>query len=123
MKTIIFLLILDDKLREMHGSPTLNEKEMKMLFDSVQEVSERFTTYFIKKSKNKISVDLKDIFARFTNDVITSITFGIECDSLKEPNNKYFLMGTRLVNKLSGIHLFLLNLCPTFFKVHLLQFN
>lgn len=104
----------------MFTSPTFNETEMEMLFNPIQRITERFINYFLNKSKNKISVDLQDIFTRYTNDVIAAITFGVECDSLKEPNNKIFVMGTRLLNKLSGIQDFIFNLYSTFFKVPLL---
>ena len=38
------------------------------------------------------------MFTRYTNDVIATAAFGIECDSLSNPKNEFYEMGRDLTN-------------------------
>ncbi|GLH10658.1 Cytochrome P450 9e2 [Gryllus bimaculatus] len=42
--------------------------------------------------------DMKDFFTRFTNDVIATTAFGIQCDSLRDRQNAFYVMGRDLTN-------------------------
>ena len=41
---------------------------------------------------------MKDLFTRYTNDVIATSAFGIGCDSLKNPKNEFYEMGKDITN-------------------------
>jgi cytochrome P450 family 9 len=41
---------------------------------------------------------MKDLFTRYTNDVIATSAFGIGCDSLNDPKNEFYEMGKDLTN-------------------------
>ena len=41
---------------------------------------------------------MKDLFTRYTNDVIATSAFGIRCDSLKNPKNEFYEMGKDITN-------------------------
>ena len=45
---------------------------------------------------------MKDLFTRYTNDVIATTALGIGCDSLKDPANEFYSMG-KLLTTFSGI--------------------
>jgi hypothetical protein len=47
---------------------------------------------------NLLAVEMKDLFARYSNDVIATSAFGIECDSLKNPKNEFYEMGRNVTN-------------------------
>jgi cytochrome P450 family 9 len=47
---------------------------------------------------NILAVEMKDLFTRYTNDVIATSAFGIQCDSLKSPKNEFYLMGKDVTN-------------------------
>jgi cytochrome P450 family 9 len=47
---------------------------------------------------NIVTVEMKDLFTRYTNDVIATAAFGIECDSLRNPKNEFYGMGRDLTN-------------------------
>jgi cytochrome P450 family 9 len=47
---------------------------------------------------NILAVEMKDLFTRYTNDVIATSAFGIRCDSLSNPKNEFFVMGRDVTN-------------------------
>ena len=71
---------------------------------------------------NKLEVEMKDLFTRYTNDVIATSAFGIGCDSLKDPKNEFYTLGKKFTN-FSGIQTlkFLgFSLSPNLMKVSLI---
>jgi cytochrome P450 family 9 len=42
-------------------------------------------------------LELKDLYTRYTNDVIARAAFGIDLDSLKHPTNEFYMMAQRAV--------------------------
>jgi len=48
---------------------------------------------------------MKDLFTRYTNDVIATSAFGIGCDSLNSPKNEFYEMGND-INNFSGLRAF-----------------
>jgi len=44
-------------------------------------------------SSDTLSLDLKDLFTKFTNDVIATAAFGIQCNTLQNPDNEFYRMG------------------------------
>ncbi|RZC35461.1 p450 domain containing protein, partial [Asbolus verrucosus] len=81
--------------REMRTtlSPAFTSSKMKYMFSLISQSGERFVNHFLKKNEDIITVEMKDTFTRFTNDVIANTAFGIECDSLGDRNNEFYLMG------------------------------
>nr|CAH7739949.1 unnamed protein product [Callosobruchus chinensis] len=86
--------------REMRPilSPSFTSSKMRSMFVLMSECSERFVKYFVKKDEEMIDVELKDIFTKFCTDVIATCAFGLEVDSLNEPNNKFYLTGKKAMN-------------------------
>jgi cytochrome P450 family 9 len=56
---------------------------------------------------NILAVEMKDLFTRYTNDVIATSAFGISCDSLNNPGNEFYAMG-RYVTNFNGIRAIIL---------------
>ncbi|RZC39629.1 cytochrome P450 9e2 [Asbolus verrucosus] len=78
---------------------------MRAMYILMDECARQLVDYFKGQSKNLIEVELKDVFARYTNDVIASTAFGIKCDSLKQRNNEFLLAGRELID-VSGLKRF-----------------
>lgn len=57
--------------------------------------ADNFVKQFVEKNGDKEAVDTKDAITRYANDVIAGCAFGIEVDSLKDPNNAFYLNGKR----------------------------
>jgi hypothetical protein len=68
---------------------------------------------------NLLAVEMKDLFTRYTNDVIATSAFGIGCDSLKNPKNEFYEMGRDVTNfsGLRGLIFFGYLMSPKLMKV------
>lgn len=64
-----------------------------MMFSTLQTVGKEMEKYLDSHCSSSKPVDLKDLFARFTTDVIGSCVFGLECNSLKNPNAEFRIYG------------------------------
>ncbi|XP_074035467.1 cytochrome P450 9e2-like [Leptinotarsa decemlineata] len=74
-------------------SPSFTSSKMRMMFELISECSENFIKHFHKKCSECTEGEMKSIFTRFTNDVIATTAFGVEVNSLEEPNNEFYLKG------------------------------
>lgn len=81
-------------------TPTFTSGKMKFMFPTVLKVAEEFRDA-IQKTKEGTSVDIKEFFARFTTDVIGTCAFGIECNSLKDPQAEFRIMGRRAFSEMN----------------------
>ncbi|KAJ8928366.1 hypothetical protein NQ314_019097 [Rhamnusium bicolor] len=51
---------------------------------------------FALKDEEIVTLEMKGLFTRFTNDAIATTAFGVKVDSLAEPNNEFYLMGKKV---------------------------
>lgn len=60
---------------------------MRLMFGTVCDVADRLNKTLAKESSEaeENAVEIKDIMTRFTTDVIGSVAFGLECNSLGDP--------------------------------------
>ncbi|XP_044272668.1 cytochrome P450 9e2-like [Tribolium madens] len=92
-------------------SPVFTSSKMRFLYTLMEECAENFTNYFKEK---EVKVEMKELFSKFANDVIASTAFGIQIDSLKDPNNEFFKMGSSFTNfeLWSILKIFIMQLAP-----------
>lgn len=79
-------------------TPTFTSGKMKFMFGTMVEVSERLRGR-LDELADQPSVEVKNIWSRFSTDVIGSCAFGIECNTLNEENAKFNDMGRLLFDK------------------------
>lgn len=79
-------------------SPFFTGSKMRQMFVLMHECSRNFVQYLDTKKENLIELELKDSFTRYANDIIASTAFGIQCDSLKERENEFYVNGKRATN-------------------------
>lgn len=84
-------------------SPAFTSSKMKIMFSSMSECAIDFTEFL--STANKGDTDTKDVFSRYTNDVIATCAFGIKVNSMKNPNNKFYTYGKDAAD-FTGIRLF-----------------
>jgi cytochrome P450 family 6 len=70
---------------------------MKMMFNLMTECAEQLQQYLDKPARNGDILEMKEVMARFTTDIIGSCAFGLNCNSLKDPNSEFYKMGKRLL--------------------------
>ncbi|KAJ3624850.1 hypothetical protein MTP99_018441 [Tenebrio molitor] len=83
------------KWREMRStlSPSFTSSKMKYLFSIISQNGEQFVKHFQEQDKDVVTVEMRDVITKFTNDVIANSVFGFDCNSLKEPNNEFYVRG------------------------------
>lgn len=79
-------------------SPAFTSSKMRYMYVFMKEAADGFVDYFLNQNENSIEVELKDVFTRYTSDVIATTAFGFNVNSLKDPNNEFFKMGTEATN-------------------------
>ncbi|KAK9696322.1 Cytochrome P450 [Popillia japonica] len=80
-----------DKWRSLRTrlSPTFTSGKMKHMFQMVMDCGKGLEDEVQKLCKNKQPVDIKEIGALFTTNVIGSCAFGLECNCFENPNNEF----------------------------------
>lgn len=95
-------------------TPAFTSGKMKMMFNTMAVVGKELEDVVDSLCDNKTTIDVKDIFSRFTIDIIMSVVFGLDCNSLKIPNTEFRTFGDKFLRTtLSDQIPFILNLfCP-----------
>ncbi|XP_011865449.1 PREDICTED: uncharacterized protein LOC105560707 [Vollenhovia emeryi] len=83
-------------------SPSFTSSKMKMMFTLMSECAVDFTKLLSTMSADESDIDTKDVFSKYTSDVIATCAFGIKIDSMKYPTNKFFVYGKEATNFLVG---------------------
>lgn len=85
------------KWRELRTklTPTFTSGKMKMMFETFAEKSEILKDVVGEYADKTEAMNVKEVLARFTTDIIASCGFGIECNSLTEPSNEFRRYGKK----------------------------
>ncbi|XP_011641127.1 cytochrome P450 9e2-like isoform X1 [Pogonomyrmex barbatus] len=74
-------------------SPAFTSSKMKNMFKLMSEYSADFTTFLAQLPPEQRMMQMKDIFTKYTNDVIATCVFGISINSMKNPKNEFYVYG------------------------------
>lgn len=77
-------------------SPTFTSGKIKLMFQILVDSGARLHEPMQFAAENKQPIDIKDVFTRFTTDVIGSCAFGIECNSFKTKDNEFAYYSNRM---------------------------
>ncbi|XP_049951755.1 cytochrome P450 9e2-like [Schistocerca serialis cubense] len=92
-------------------SPAFTSKKMRNMFLLIAEIGQQVVEYITKEcakvevssgGNRVLTLEMKDLFTRVTNDVIATTAFGVKVDSLAEPNNTFYTTGRELTTIKSG---------------------
>jgi cytochrome P450 family 6 len=103
-------------------SPTFSSGKMKIMFKTLVECGQGLTEFLEESAHRKDIVEIKDIVARFSTDVIASCAFGIQCNCLKHPDAEFRRWGKRMlelsvVDTVVGLLYMLMPSLPIFLKL------
>lgn len=78
-------------------TPAFTSGKLKMMFQMLVDASVQLEEPLMLAAKNQEPVDIKDVFACFTIDVIGSCAFGLECNAFKEKDSPFKYYGKRII--------------------------
>ncbi|XP_031624489.1 probable cytochrome P450 9f2 [Contarinia nasturtii] len=95
-------LMSGEKWRQMRAtlSPAFTGSKMRQMFELVAECADDVVKHFLEKVEKgeKINIEMKDFFTRYTNDVIATCAFGLKINSFFDPKNEFYLNGKILMD-------------------------
>jgi len=74
-------------------SPTFTSGKMKLMFPVVVKVGQEFIRVLKSEIKKGNEIEMKEFLSRFTTDVIGNCAFGLEINSLSDPDNEFRRIG------------------------------
>ncbi|KAL1492264.1 hypothetical protein ABEB36_012739 [Hypothenemus hampei] len=77
-------------------TPTFTSGKMKTMFSGLLKCSDYMIDFLQKEAQVGSDIDIKEILASFTTDVIGSTAFGVECNSFDESHNEFRKQGRGL---------------------------
>uniref|UniRef100_A0A1I8NYI9 Cytochrome P450 n=1 Tax=Stomoxys calcitrans TaxID=35570 RepID=A0A1I8NYI9_STOCA len=94
-------LVDGDRWRSMRNklSPTFTSGKMKYMYPTLLKVSDSFVATMASKALENPLVEIRSLLARYTVDIIGSVAFGIECNSLKNEEDKFLQLGRKSVEQ------------------------
>ncbi|XP_055312119.1 cytochrome P450 6a8-like [Sitodiplosis mosellana] len=100
-------------------TPTFTSGKMKFMFGTIVSVANEFVECLNKTIQVDCEIEVNEWLGRFTTDVIGTCAFGIECNSLKDPNAKFRQMGKKVFDqpKLGAFERMLIITCKSLAKL------
>ncbi|CAH2005624.1 unnamed protein product [Acanthoscelides obtectus] len=88
----------NQKWKNIRGklTPTFTSGKLKMMFQTMAACTEGLAEVLKEYEKINDVVDIKEVLSRFTTDVIGSVAFGLECNSLKDPDSVFRKYGKKV---------------------------
>jgi len=76
-------------------TPTFTSGKMKMMFQTFVDCGHELGSILEKCASNEEVIEVKDILARYSTDIISSCAFGIQCNCLKNPDAEFRQWGRK----------------------------
>lgn len=96
------VMLRGDKWRDMRAtlSPAFTGSKMRQMFELIGECAYGICEHFKKHAKAGVTIEpeMKDLFLKYTNDVIATSAFGISVNSFENPKNEFYVTGKRMLN-------------------------
>lgn len=101
------LMMQGPKWRDMRAtlSPAFTGSKMRQMYELINDCAQSMTTS-LKKDANEgkeLNFEMKELFARYANDVIASAAFGVKVNSFENNENEFYVTGKNLMRVTSII--------------------
>nr|XP_029719812.1 cytochrome P450 9e2-like [Aedes albopictus] len=124
-------LFFMDGQRWRHGrsgmSPAFTGSKMRNMFGLLSKYADGAVQRLVEDAgQKKLEMEMRDLFQKLGNDIITSISFGLDIDSVHNPDSELFKRGKQLAGTtgFQGLKFFLLMTVPSsvfeFFGIRLI---
>lgn len=125
-----FILLSEKEWNEMRSTlnPTITDTKIRHVFDSIAECAGNAIEHLLEESRKQskpVRWEMKDLFSRYTSDVIAQVAFGLKVNSFKDRKNEFFTIGTSSVNFRTmkvALRLFLSRTLPKLMRAVNIQF-
>jgi len=77
-------------------SPTFTSGKMKMMFQTLVDCGIELGSILEKSASDEEIIEIRDVLARYSTDVISSCAFGIQCNCLKNPDAEFREWGRKV---------------------------
>ncbi|XP_012256722.2 cytochrome P450 9e2-like [Athalia rosae] len=114
-KNLFFLQ--GDRWRDVRTllSPAFTSSKMKMMFKLAAQCGTDLADHLFAKAERPCDIEMKDSFARYTNDVIATAAFGLSINSLENRENEFYTTSREVTNfsrKLKALKILILRGSP-----------
>lgn len=96
------LFMKGEKWRQMRAtlSPAFTGSKMRQMIELINECATDVVKHFSQRSENGEGnhIEMKDLFSRYTIDVIATCAFGLKINSFAEPENEFYINGKEIMN-------------------------
>ncbi|XP_058055541.1 probable cytochrome P450 6a23 [Anopheles bellator] len=98
-------------------SPTFTSGKMKMMYPTMVAAGKQLTDFMEDSVQHNVEFELNDLLSRFTTDVIGMCAFGIDCNTIRNPDEEFRVMGKKIFQRSQNlVKLFLVNMLPSVAK-------
>ncbi|XP_043279253.1 uncharacterized protein [Venturia canescens] len=77
-------------------TPTFTPGKLKQMYGTIVEIGDKLAEYLKPIAEKREIAEFKDIMARYTTDTIMSTAFGLDANSLENPNSEIRYWGRRV---------------------------
>ncbi|KAK7789224.1 hypothetical protein R5R35_007049 [Gryllus longicercus] len=105
-------------------TPTFTSGKMKLMFALMYECAQEFVEFVKSEASSTGEVEFKEVFAKMTTDIIGTCAFGIQFNSMKNPDSEFRKMGRKAFSstKKLSIQRIIQLYCPPLRKLFNSQF-
>ncbi|XP_014476506.1 PREDICTED: cytochrome P450 9e2-like [Dinoponera quadriceps] len=116
-----------DRWREVRAilSPAFTSSKMKSMFKLMSDYGVQFANFMAQlPPEQRLMIDTKDVFSKYTNDVIATCAFGVSVDSMRDPKNLFYVYGreTTILDSVSSIKFYIFRNLPWLARLIRLKF-
>ncbi|KAJ8934436.1 hypothetical protein NQ318_017137 [Aromia moschata] len=83
-------------------TPAYSPGKLKYMFSTIVHCGHEMTSILREIAATEHTVEIKEILARYTTDVIGCCAFGLECNCMRDPDAEFRMMGKRAFTQTVG---------------------